>query len=177
MTGKIIVTDRRTLLAGAAAVGAAAALPRFSAPASAQSAASGAFAPTSTMSGGANNYIANAPRVQNLGTGFTASGVVRRAGDGKPLANVRVQIWAATDRGGEREPTNRGSVMTGPDGRYQLEISPIVPQFGQPHIHIAYDDPGFATLFLRPVLGSRYDKTLTADFVLAPTGPNEPRRS
>ncbi len=177
MTGIKFELQRRQVLIGAVAVGAAGLLPRLVAPAIAQSSASGAFSPTATMPGGSNNYIANAPRVQNLGTGFVASGVVRRAGDGAPLSNVRVQIWAATERGGEREPSNRGSVMTGPDGRYRLEISPIVPQFGQPHIHIAYDDPGFATLFLRPVLNSRHDTSITADFVLAPAASNEPRRS
>jgi hypothetical protein len=162
MTGKIIVLDRRSLIVGAAALAA----PGLGSSSFAQ--AAGALAPTATMPGGANNYFPNAPLVQNLGTGFTVSGVVRRAGDGQPLPNLRVQIWAATERGGERVPSNRGSVMTGPDGRYSLDISPIVPQFGQPHIHIAYDDPGFATLFLRPVLGSRHDKTMSADFVLAP---------
>ena len=67
--------------------------------------------------------------------------------------------------------------MTAPDGTYRLAISPIVPQFGQPHIHIAYDEPGFATLFLRPVLNSRHDKTMNVDFVLAPAAANESRRS
>ncbi|MGO4665441.1 twin-arginine translocation pathway signal [Bosea sp. 2RAB26] len=177
MTRKIIVRDRRAVLAGAAAVGAAALLPRSFTSAIAQSSASSAFSPTETMPGGSNNYVANAPVVQNLGTGFVASGVVRRAGDGAPLSNLRIQIWAATERGGERVPSNRGSVMTGPDGAYRLEISPIVPQFGQPHIHIAYDDPGFTTLFLRPVLNSRHDTSITADFVLAPAASNEPRRS
>jgi hypothetical protein len=175
MTGKIIVTDRRLFLTGIAAAGAATALGLPTA--LAQTIASGGLKPTETMRGGANNYIANAPRVDDLGRGFTVSGVVRRAGDGAPLANTRIQIWAATERGGEREPTNRGSVMTGSDGRYRLDISPIVPQFGQPHIHIAYDDQRFATLFLRPVLNSRHDKTMTVDFVLGPAGANEPRRS
>ncbi|PZO02258.1 MAG: twin-arginine translocation pathway signal [Hyphomicrobiales bacterium] len=177
MTAKIIVTDRRALFIGAAAAGTALLLPRSFTPAVAQSSPGNAIAPTQTMPGGANNYVPNAPLVQNLGTGFIASGLVRRASDGAPLSNIRVQIWAATERGGERVPSNRGSVMTGPDGRYRLEFSPIVPQFGQPHIHIAYDDPGFATLFLRPVLSSRYDKGIVADFVLAPTAANEPRRS
>lgn len=176
MTVKIIGTDRRTLFTGALAIGATGLLPHSLTPAVAQSSGSPGLAPTDTMPGGANNYVPNAPLVQNLGTGFVASGVVRRAGDGKPLSNIRVQIWAATERGGERVPSNRGSVMTGPDGSYRLDISPIVPQFGQPHIHIAYDDPGFATLFLRPVLSSRHDKSITADFVLAPAA-NEPRRS
>lgn len=175
MTGKIM--DRRAVLAGAAAAGAAVLLPRSFTSAIAQSSASSTFSPTETMPGGSNNYVPNAPVVRNLGAGFVASGVVRRAGDGAPLPNIRIQIWAATERGGERIASNRGSVMTGPDGGYRLEISPIVPQFGQPHIHIAYDDPGFATLFLRPVLNSRHDTSITADFVLAPEVSNGPRRS
>ncbi|WP_293859332.1 twin-arginine translocation pathway signal [uncultured Alsobacter sp.] len=168
MTGRIIRIDRRALVFGAAAIGAAGVLSRFAGAERAEAAAAGALAPTQTMPGGANNYIPGAPLVQNLGTGFVVSGIVRRAGDGAPMPNMRVQIWAATDRGGEREPSNRGSVVTGPDGRYRLETSPIVPNFGQPHVHIAYDDPGFATLFLRPVLNSRHDTSITADFVLMP---------
>lgn len=174
MTGTIIHPNRRILLLGAAAAGVVGLLPRSLAPASAQT---GALAATETMRGGANNYIPNAPLVENLGTGFIASGIVRKAGSGEPLRNVRIQIWAATERGGEREPSNRGSVMTDANGRYRLDISPIVPQFGQPHIHIAYDDPGFATLFLRPVLNSRHDKSMTVDFVLAPAAGNAGKSS
>jgi hypothetical protein len=177
MSGKIVRIDRRALFIGAGAAGIGACFSRLFSPATAQAAPGSALAPTETMRGGANNYVPNAPIVENLGTGFVISGLVLRAGDGAPVPNVRVQIWAATERGGEREPSNRGSVMTGPDGRYRLETSPIVPQFGQPHVHIAYDDPGFATLFLRPVLGSRHDRSITADFVLAPAGANESLRS
>lgn len=174
MTGTIIQTNRRMLLVGAAAAGAAGLLPRHLAPANAQT---GALAATETMRGGANNYIPNAPLVDNLGTGFVASGIVRKAGSGEPLRNLRIQIWAATERGGEREPSNRGSVVTDANGRYRLDISPIVPQFGQPHIHIAFDDPGFATLFLRPVLNSRHDKSMAVDFVLAPAAGNGAKQS
>ncbi|MEI5665236.1 twin-arginine translocation pathway signal [Bosea sp. CCNWLW174] len=174
MTVTIIQPNRRILLLGVAAAGVVGLLPRNLLPANAQS---GALAATETMRGGANNYIPGAPMVDNLGTGFTASGIVREAGSGKPLRNLRIQIWAATERGGEREPSNRGSVMTDANGRYRLDISPIVPQFGQPHIHIAYDDPGFATLFLRPVLNSRHDKSMTVDFVLAPTAGNAGKSS
>lgn len=168
MSVRIIRMDRRALFVGAATMGLGAIASRYMSPIEARAAAGNALVPTQTMPGGSNNYIPGAPLVQNLGTGFVVSGIVRRAGDGAPMPNLRIQIWAATDRGGEREPSNRGSVVTGPDGRYRLETSPIVPNFGQPHVHIAYDDPGFATLFLRPVLGSRHDKSITADFVLAP---------
>lgn len=125
------------------------------------------LAPTGSMRGGSNNYRANAPLVENLGTGFLVSGTVRKAGMGEPLPNVRIQIWAATERGGEREPSNHGSVMTGADGSFQLEMSQIVPNFGQPHAHLAYDDPDFNTVFLRPVMNSRSDTSVQAHFVLA----------
>lgn len=147
-------------MAGAAVIGSQAGL---IAPASAQS-----FAPTRTMRGGSNNYRPNAPLVESLGAGFLMHGMVRRAGDGAPLEGVRIQIWAATTIGGEREPRNHGSVLTRADGSYQLEMEQIVPNFGQPHGHLAYDDAAYQTVFLRPVMPSSSDTSLQADFVLAP---------
>lgn len=126
------------------------------------------FSPTQTMRGGANNYRPKAPLVDKLGDGFQMSGLVRRAGDGAPLEGVRIQIWAATTLGGEREPRNHGSVLTNADGTYQLEMPQIVPNFGQPHAHLAYDDAQFKSVFLRPVMPSPKDTALKADFVLAP---------
>ncbi|WP_424933658.1 twin-arginine translocation pathway signal [Amaricoccus macauensis] len=126
------------------------------------------FAPTRSMRGGSNNYRPNAPFVERLGRGFWMSGTVRRAGDGAPLEGVRIQIWAATTLGGEREPRNHGSVLTAADGSYRLEMEQIVPNFGQPHGHLAYDDGDFETVFLRPVMSSARDTSLRADFVLAP---------
>ena len=130
--------------------------------------AQGQFAPTQSMRGGANNYRPNAPLVENLGQGFEMSGMVRRAGDGAPLEGVRIQIWAATTRGGEREPSNHGSVLSRADGSYRLEMEQIVPNFGEPHAHLAYDDGTFQSVFLRPVMPSARDTSLQADFVLAP---------
>ncbi|MGL4975122.1 MAG: twin-arginine translocation pathway signal, partial [Bosea sp. (in: a-proteobacteria)] len=110
------------------------------------------LAATPSMPGGANNYMPKAPMVSNLGKGFLVSGTVRRAGAGEPLANIRIQIWAATERGGEREPSNHGSVLTNAKGEFRLEMSQILPSFGQPHAHLAYDDQAFKTVFLRPVM-------------------------
>lgn len=126
------------------------------------------LAPTPTMRGGANNYRPNAPMVDRLGSGFWVTGRVQRAGDGAPLAGVRIQIWAATTLGGEREPKNHGSVLTASDGSFRLETMQIVPNFGQPHAHLAYDDGAFETVFLRPVMPSASDTSVSADFVLAP---------
>lgn len=48
----------------------------------------------------------------------------------------------------------------------------IVPAFGQPHGHLAYDAEfdtnGFRTVFLRPVMDSAALTTLAAHFVLEP---------
>lgn len=126
------------------------------------------LAPTQSMRGGSNNYAPNAPLVDKLGSGFWVSGRVLRAGDGMPLPGVRIQIWAATVLGGEREPRNHGSVLTGADGRFALETEQIVPNFGEPHAHLAYDDGAFETVFLRPVMPSASDTSVAADFVLAP---------
>jgi protocatechuate 3,4-dioxygenase beta subunit len=126
------------------------------------------LAPTRSMPGGSNNYLPNAPLAERLGSGFWVSGTVRRAGDGTPLKGVRIQIWAATTLGGEREPRNHGSVLTAADGSFRLEMEQIVPNFGQPHAHLAYDDGAFETVFLRPVMASASDTSVSADFVLAP---------
>ncbi len=158
------LTDRRRFLATAGAGLAALSTGLVSPlPARAQG-----LAPTQTMRGGANNYRPGAPLVDSLGEGFWVTGTVRRAGDGAPLEGVRIQIWAATTLGGEREPRNHGSVLTGPDGTFRLETMQIVPNFGQPHAHLAYDDGAFDTVFLRPVMPSASDTSVTADFVLAP---------
>ncbi|MEP2530445.1 twin-arginine translocation pathway signal [Shimia sp.] len=124
------------------------------------------YKPTRTMRGGSNNYRPNAPMVDKLGDGFWISGKVRQAGNGAPLSGVRIQIWAATTIGGEREPRNHGSVLTARDGSYRMEMMQIVPNFGQPHAHLAYDDAAFETVFLRPVMKSARDTSLKVDFVL-----------
>ena len=131
------------------------------------------LAPTATMRGGANNYRPGAPVVERIGGGgFWMTGTVRRAGDGAPLAGMRIQIWAHTTEGQERDPQSHGATLTGADGAFRLEMPQIVPVFGQPHGHLAYDADydgnGFETVFLRPVMSSASDTSLSADFVLQP---------
>lgn len=163
-------TRRSLLLAGAAVAGAtlAAGATGLFIPARAQG-----LAPTPTMRGGANNYRPGAPVVERIGGGgFWMSGTVRRAGDGAPLEGIRIQIWAHTTEGHEREQRSHGATLTGADGAFRLEMPQIVPAFGQPHGHLAYDaefdDHGFETVFLRPVMPSASDTSLSADFVLRP---------
>lgn len=125
------------------------------------------LAPTPSMRGGSNNYLPGAPIVDRIGGGgFWMTGTVRRAGDGAPIQGARIQIWAHTTEGHERDPHSHGATLTDANGEFRLEMPQIVPAFGQPHGHLAYDSEGFETVFLRPVMPSASDTTLAAHFVL-----------
>ncbi|MEO9683909.1 MAG: twin-arginine translocation pathway signal [Tateyamaria sp.] len=127
------------------------------------------IAPTQTMRGGSNNYRPGAPIVEKIGGGgFWMTGSVRRANDGAPLSGQRIQMWAHTTEGHERDPQSHGATLTDEDGLFRLEMPQIVPAFGQAHGHLAYDDADFQTVFLRPVMNSPNDTTLNVDFVLQP---------
>lgn len=128
---------------------------------------------TPTMRGGANNYRAGAPITDRIGGGgFLMTGSVRRAGDGAPLAGRRIQVWAHTTEGHERDERSHGATLTDEKGIFTLDMPQIVPAFGQAHGHLAYDadldDGGFQTVFLRPLMSSPNDKTLHVEFVLQP---------
>lgn len=125
--------------------------------------------PTASMRGGSNNYRPGAALVERIGGGgFLMTGTVRRAGDGMPLANQRIQIWAHTTEGHERDPHSHGATLTDADGNFRMDMPQIVPAFGQAHGHLAYDSDDFETVFLRPVMPDASAKTLHADFVLKP---------
>ncbi|WP_037293224.1 twin-arginine translocation pathway signal [Roseobacter sp. CCS2] len=127
------------------------------------------IAPTPTMRGGANNYRPDAPIVDRIGGGgFWMTGTVRRAGDGAPLPGQRIQMWAHTTEGHERDPHSHGATLTDTNGVFRLEMPQIVPAFGQAHGHLAYDSGAFKTVFLRPLLASPNDTTLDVEFVLEP---------
>lgn len=162
-----LIASRRMVIAGVGAGVAALAAPALLRPASAQS-----LAPTPTMRGGANNYRPGAPIVERIGGGgFRMTGSVRRAADGAPISGARIQIWAHTTEGYESDPESHGATLTQADGTFQMDMPQIVPAFGQPHGHLAYDadyDSGaFQTVFLRPVMSSAQDTSLAAHFVLA----------
>jgi len=127
------------------------------------------LAATPSMRGGSNNYLPDAPIVDRIGGGgFWMSGMVRRAGDGAPLAGQRIQIWAHTTEGHERDERSHGATLTDANGEFKLEMPQIVPAFGQAHGHLAYDSDEFETVFLRPVMASSKDTSLSAHFVLQP---------
>lgn len=127
------------------------------------------LAATPSMRGGANNYLPGAQIVERIGGGgFWMSGTVRRAGDGAPLAGQRIQIWAHTTEGSERDLRSHGATLTDADGAFRLEMPQIVPALGQAHAHLAYDSGEYDTVFLRPLLQSPKDASLEAHFVLQP---------
>ncbi len=157
-----VLLDRRTLIATGMTAVSGLLVPPISARAQ-------GLAPTPTMRGGANNYLPNAPIVERIGGGgFWMSGTVRRAGDGAPLPGQRIQIWAHTTEGHERDPHSHGATLTDENGEFRLEMPQIVPAFGQPHGHLAYDSGDFETVFLRPIMSSAQDTSLSVDFVLKP---------
>jgi hypothetical protein len=159
-----LITNRRNLLLGTGAA-LATGVAGLMTPAHAQT-----LAATPTMRGGANNYRPGAPIVDRIGGGgFWMTGTVRRAGDGAPLKGARIQVWAHTTEGHERDPHSHGATLTDADGVFRLEMPQIVPAFGQPHGHLAYDDNEvFETVFLRPLMVSASDTSLNVDFVLQP---------
>lgn len=127
------------------------------------------LAPTPTMRGGANNYRPGAPIVERIGGGgFWMTGTVRRAGDGAPISGQRIQIWAHTTEGHERDPHSHGATLTRADGTFRLEMPQIVPAFGQAHGHLACESETYETVFLRPLMDSPKDTSLHVDFVLKP---------
>ena len=75
---------------------------------------------------------------------------MRAAANCRPLEDVRIQVWLATETGGEQD--NRASVHTNADGVYRIETDPTVPQFGEPNIHVGYDDGDYGEVFIRRVV-------------------------
>lgn len=158
----VLLNRRRLLAAGGSVAAAGVAGLMLPAPTRAQG-----LEPTPSMRGGSNNYYEGAPVVDRIGGGgFWMSGTVRRAGDGAPLAGQRIQIWAHTTEGHERDQHSHGATLTDANGVFRLEMPQIVPAFGQPHGHLAYDSGDFETVFLRPVMSSSSDNSLEAHFVL-----------
>jgi protocatechuate 3,4-dioxygenase beta subunit len=156
--------ERRTLLTTGGVALATGWLGTATVPARAQG-----LAPTQTMRGGANNYRPGAAIVERIGGGgFTMRGTVLRAGDGAPLAGQRIQIWAHTTEGHERDAASHGATLTDADGVFTMDMPQIVPAFGQAHAHLAYDSEDFQSVFLRPLMDSPTQTSLEANFILQP---------
>ena len=78
-----------------------------------------------------------------------------------------MQAWPQTATAGERD--NVSSVLTAPDGTFRVDSDPPRAQFGEPNVHVAYDDDVYRPVFLRNVV--RADDTLAiVDLTLVPAG-------
>jgi len=119
---------------------------------------------TQSNPGGDNNYLPDAPARESLGEGFVVTGQVRAVNGCEPVEGVDVQVWLATQTGGEQD--NRATVTTGPDGRYRIETDPTIPQFGEPNIHVAYDGEEYEDVFIRRVVDLD-DERATVNLTLA----------
>ena len=121
---------------------------------------------TKSNPGGTNNYIPDAPEGEDLGDGFVIMGVIRSAEGCARLEGVRIQVWLATKTGSESD--NRTSVRTDSAGRYRVETAPTIAQFGEPNIHVGYDDGEYEAVFIRRVVDLD-DDTATIDLNLQPS--------
>lgn len=67
---------------------------------------------TESNPGGTNNYIPDAPEREALGQGFVIEGFVRQSLRCEPLEDIPVQVWLATETGGEQD--NRATAPRSP---------------------------------------------------------------
>ena len=93
---------------------------------------------------------------------------MRRSAGCEPLEDVPVQVWLATETGGEQD--NRAVVRTDEDGRYRIETPPTVPQFGEPNIHVGVDpeELGFEPVFIRRVVDLDDERAVVEPHARAP---------
>ncbi len=75
--------------------------------------------------------------------------------------NVRIDLL-------DKDGNVIATTLTDKNGAFRLEMPQIIPIFGQPHGHLAYDSGEFKTVFLRPVMKSPKETSLEAHFVLQP---------
>lgn len=122
---------------------------------------------TQSNPGGTNNYVQDAAERESLGQGFEITGTVRSAAGCRPLEGRRVQVWLATETGGEQD--NRATVRTDAAGRYRIGTDPTVPQFGEPNIHVGHAGQGYRDVFIRRVVDLD-DRRATVNLTLAEGG-------
>jgi len=101
--------------------------------------------------------------VERIGNGgYLTAGTLRRTGHGAPLAGRRIQSGPIRPK--VTNDTHARMALTNADGVFRIEMPQIVPAFGQPHGHVVYDaeydDGGFETIFLRPVMAQASDTSL-----------------
>ena len=111
-------------------------------------------------------YKANAPERSRTGKGFVVTGTVKSASDCAPLADARIEWWAANPKG-EYDDEHRATQKADKEGRYRYETDFPARYPGRPlHLHVRVTASGH-----RPLVTQIYPKagqpSLAFDFVLA----------
>lgn len=110
-------------------------------------------------------YKANTPERSRTGKGFVVTGAVKSASGCAPLAEARVEWWAANSKG-EYDDEHRATQKADKDGRYRYETDSPGLYPGRPlHLHVRVTAPGH-----RPLITQVYPKAgqtaISFDFVL-----------
>lgn len=101
------------------------------------------------------NYSPGAPIRDRVGAGKIIRGQVLSIEGGAPIAGARVEYWLNTTPlggdAGERNPANRGAVITDAQGRFRFETDPParVYSFAEPHIHTRAEAAGHDAFYYR----------------------------
>ena len=111
-------------------------------------------------------YVPGAPVRDEVGEGYTLSGVVRSALDCSPIAGAQIEVWMAGPDG-QYGDDYRATLFSDENGAYHFESHFPPPYSGRPsHHHLRVSSPGFETLVTQhyPVEGQTQ---ATFDLVLS----------
>jgi len=91
-------------------------------------------------------YVPGAPVRDQVGEGYSLSGIVRSSADCRPIAGAQIELWLAGPDGVYTDQY-RAAVISGEDGAYHF-LSHSPPAYGgrPPHIHILVSAPGYQVL-------------------------------
>ena len=110
-------------------------------------------------------YKANAAERSRTGKGFVVAGIVKSASDCAPLADARIEWWAANSKG-EYDDEHRATQKTEKEGRYRYETDFPAPYPGRPlHLHVRVTAHGHRVLVTQ-IYPKAGQASLTFDFVL-----------
>lgn len=110
-------------------------------------------------------YKPSVPLKGKTGGGLRISGIVMAARSCEKISGARVEWWQ-TNPQGSYDDSYRGAVLTGADGRYNLETSFPPGYSGRPpHVHFKILAAGHRTLTTQ-IYPEKGQKSINFDFVL-----------
>ncbi len=112
-------------------------------------------------------YVPDAPERDEVGAGYTLTGVVRETGSCAPISSAKIEMWMAGPDG-EYGDAWRATLFSDESGLYHFASIPPTPYTGRPpHIHVRVTAPDYQELVTHhyPAEGSA---DATMDLVLMP---------